>query len=101
MTIYVAEIEGRAIAAFHAETDIEAEEFVDAEWFRDDLMVLEFEGRPLWNGTSEIYVREAVDDERATWDSSRARGILEGEADKNKKDWLAFLVLIVDPTDDD
>jgi hypothetical protein len=80
MTIYVAEIEGRAIAAFNAETDIAAEQFVEAEYFQEDLLVLETDGRSLWDGKSAIHVREAMEEERALWDSSRARAILDASS---------------------
>ena len=38
MMIYVVEIEGRAIVTFPAETDIDAETFVEEEWFKDLMM---------------------------------------------------------------
>ena len=40
MTVYVAEIKGRGIAAFHADNGAEAERLVRDRVFRDDLMVL-------------------------------------------------------------
>ena len=43
MTIYIAEIEGRAIVAFGAENYAEAQDLIAAEWLHDDLAALEFE----------------------------------------------------------
>jgi len=40
MTVYVAEIKGRGIAAFHADNGAEAERLMRDRVFRDDLMVL-------------------------------------------------------------
>ena len=40
MTVYVAEIKGRGIAAFHANNGSDAERLVRDRVFRDDLMVL-------------------------------------------------------------
>ena len=98
MTIYVAEIDGRPIAAFHAELDIAAEDMAEAEWFKRDLMVLEREGKSLWKGTSNIHVREAVDEELATWEASFAKAVLEGEATPDEKDGVFYLVgTLVDP----
>jgi hypothetical protein len=54
MTVYVAEIDGRAIAAFNAENEIQAEGRASSKAFRGDLTVLENEGQPLWNGADEI-----------------------------------------------
>ena len=58
MNVFVAEINGRAIAAFNAENEIHAEGRAASKPFRADLTVLENEGRPLWNGTDEIFVRK-------------------------------------------
>src|SRR5882672_2233515 len=98
MTIYVAEIEGRAVVAFHAETQAEAFHLVREQWFKDDLMVLEFEGKPLWSG-SEIFLREAFGDECGKWEVSRTQARLNGDDDVDD-DWPAFLVPVTDPTDD-
>jgi hypothetical protein len=58
--IFVAEIEGKAIAAFGSVAMIDAEVFFGSGPFHSDLMVLETDdGRPLWDGKSEIFVREA------------------------------------------
>ena len=46
MAIYVAEIKGRGIAAFHADTGPLAELFVRDPAFCDDLMVLAAMGYP-------------------------------------------------------
>ena len=79
MTVYVAEIDGRAVVAFNADNDLEAELEVEDEIFQNDLAVLESSGRPLWDGEAEIHIREADEDERGKFDSSRAKAILEGE----------------------
>jgi hypothetical protein len=103
MTIFVAEIAGRAIAAFHVETPVDARHFGDEELFRADLMVLESGGRPLWDGKSEIRVREAHEEEADAWRSSRARAILAGDilSTDIDDDWLTYLVPVSDPTDSD
>jgi len=76
MTIFVAEIAGRAIAAFHAETPIDARYFGDEELFRADLMVLESGGRPLWDGKSKIHVREAHEEHKAYCRTNGQAGLL-------------------------
>src|SRR4051812_13288650 len=100
MTIYVAEIEGRAIVAFGAENYAEARDLMATEWLHDDLAVLETNGRPLWDGKSELHVREAVEEEHAEWESSWAAALLQGEATADEKDeWVVYLVPVSDPTD--
>src|SRR5688572_14275648 len=100
MTVYVAEIAGRPIVAFQSETKLEAQSMVAADWFRAELSVLESGNRPLWDGHSEIHVREALEDERAQWDSSRAKAILAGEAEEDDEGFLTYLVPVRDPTDE-
>jgi len=102
MTIYVAEIEGRAIIAFAAGTREEAEAFRDEPWLQEDLMVLQSEGRFLWDGESEIFIREATEDERSRCDTAHAKTILAGDDDiPDDDDWYIWLVPdITDVTDE-
>jgi len=65
MTVYVAEINGRGIVAFNTADRDSADQFVDSEPFRADFAVLESEGKPLWNGTDDIFIREAFPGEHA------------------------------------
>src|SRR5437763_16098483 len=67
--------------------------------FRADSTVLENEGRPLWNGTDEIFVRKAFPAEEAQFNASQARAISEKEIDEDD-DWLMFLVPVTDPIGD-
>jgi hypothetical protein len=60
MTVYVAEINGRAIAAFNAENEIQAEVRATSKPFRADLTVLKSEGNSLWNGRDEIFIRRGL-----------------------------------------
>ena len=98
MTVYVAEINGRAIAAFNAENDIQAEGRASSKPFRGDLTVLENGGQPLWNGADRILVRKALPAEEAQFGASQARAIKDKEIDVDD-DWLMFMVPVTDPTD--
>lgn len=100
MTVFVAEIAGKAIAAVNASCTAEADDFLLSEEFEKDLLVLESEGRPLWDGNADIHVRKALPEEEAKWDASRARANLANETvDEENEQWLAFLVPVADPTD--
>ncbi|MBV9828023.1 MAG: hypothetical protein JO001_20510 [Alphaproteobacteria bacterium] len=99
MTIFVAEIDGCAVAAFYAEDNEEACDFIQDETFRGDLMVLENEGHPLWNGESQIQHREALNEERAAWDAARTEAIRDGKISASENDFFIFLVPVVDPID--
>ena len=54
MTVYVAEISGRGIAAFNAVNDADAESYLANKEFLHHLIVFQNQGRPLWDGISEI-----------------------------------------------
>jgi hypothetical protein len=104
MTVYVAEINGQAIAAFDAANDSAAEKLELN--LRDDWMVLESNGASLWDGQAEIFVRKAFSEEDAHWEASRARAILAGEIEQNAEDndfvvHLLYLVPVTDPTDEE
>jgi hypothetical protein len=64
MTVYVADIGGRGVAAFQADSDSDAERLARDRVFRDDLMVLTTGGLPLWDGVSAIEIRQARPGER-------------------------------------
>jgi hypothetical protein len=99
MTVCVAEINGRAVAAFNAENEIQADGRASSKPFRGDLTVLENEGQPLWNGADEILVRKALPAEEAQFGASQARAIKDKEIDVDDH-WLMFLVPVTDPTGD-
>jgi hypothetical protein len=99
MTVYVAQINGRAIAAFNAENEVQAEVRATSKPFRTDLTVLKNEGHPLWNGRDEIFIRKAFPSEESQFEAFQTRAIEDREIDEND-DWLMFLVPVTDPTDD-
>ena len=96
MTVFVATIKGRGIAAFHAANDTAAETRTHDLIFRDDLMVLETDGVPLWDGIANIEIREARPNEVAKWRTSRATAIRQGNIEENDDAWVAFLVALTD-----
>jgi hypothetical protein len=97
MTVYVADIQGRGIAAFHADNGLDAESLVRDRVFRDDLMALATDGVPLWDGMTDIRVRQALPDEEAKWRVSRAKAIRHGNIEEKDDAWVAFLVTLTEP----
>jgi hypothetical protein len=97
MTVYVADIGGRGVAAFQADSDSDAERLARDRVFRDDLMVLATGGLPLWDGVSAIEIRQARPGEAAKWRASRARAISQGNIEGADEAWVAFLVALTDP----
>ena len=91
MTVYVAEISGRGIAAFDATSDADAEVHLADKAFVRDLIVFQHQGRPLWDGVSKIQMRRASPEEAVAWQS----GMVVGDDDR-----FVFLVPVVDPSHD-
>ncbi|MQX02632.1 hypothetical protein [Sinorhizobium meliloti] len=98
LIIYVAEISGRGIAAFDAANDIEAQAQLANRGLLRDLIVLQNEGRALWDGVAEIHVRMATPEETEIWQTSRA-AVQSGE-DSDDEGRHVFLVPVVDPSHD-
>ncbi len=81
MKTYVAEIDGRAIFAFRAFSDVSAQAWLDVHAvMRHRLELLESGGQRIWNGHTEIIARQASADEEMTWSRLRDEAV---EVDAN------------------
>jgi hypothetical protein len=101
MHTYVARIGGNAVLAFRAEDDHQARAIVDDPEgsMQSDLKVLVgAEGKPLWDGKSDIQVREATPEQHAEWEQSRDQAIIDGEIDldagNDPDEWNVYLISI-------
>jgi hypothetical protein len=97
MNTYVATIDGTAVFTFRAMDEEQASAIVEPPEgsLRLDLQVLVgTDGKPLWDGTSAIDVREATAAEHAEWERSRDQAISDGEinldARDNPGDWNVY-----------
>jgi len=102
MAVFVAEINGQGIVAFNQPSADDALTWADDADFRSDLTCLEGEdGRPLWDGRSEIYVREADPHEAEHWKVSFTEARHDGDAE-DAEDWVIYLVPVTElPEEDD
>jgi hypothetical protein len=92
MNIYVAEINGRGIAARNAEDQFAAENYFDSKPFRNSLMTFKNEGQSLWNGNAKILVRNPRPEEVAAFDAAQATAIEIGQLKHKDDPWFYFLV---------
>jgi len=100
MGIYVAEINGRSIAAVNADQIADAESLVTNPAIEIELMVLENQGTPLWDGEAPICVRPAFPKEQEVWRDFQNQVMPQSQTDANGAEpQLCFLVPVVDPTD--
>ena len=115
MRTYVAEINGEAILAFRARDDDHADEEVNGEESEAGGMksvLLEYDradGKPLWDGVTEVVARPANALEDAEWRRARDQAygeategaVIDRDTDDDPDDYVAFLIKISDPADDD
>jgi hypothetical protein len=95
-SLYTVEAHGIPVVVTTADDIQEVEASFDT-WLGQDLLVLEHNGKPLWNGDKEnLQVREANPQEAATWRASSQRAIEDGE-DESEESHLAFLVDVTEP----
>jgi hypothetical protein len=99
--MYTLEINGRGTVVADADSLDEAEAIFLHRDFKSDLMLLETDGAPLWNGKDELVVRRSSPEEEARQESSRAEAKAEGAIDGDDDEWITFLVPVTDPTDDE
>ncbi len=107
MTIYTIEIAGRPTLAFSAENLSAAEGAQKARGgIEGELTVLnDVNGKPLWDGEAELFLREAHEEEREEWDKVIAHAVQEGDPASRQEaeevGYVVFLVPVRDPSDDD
>jgi hypothetical protein len=99
MNTYVAIIGGKAVLTFRAVDDDQAHAMIDDQEasMRSDLKVLvDADGKPLWDGKSTIQVQEATAAQHAEWKKFRDQAISDGEIDLDARDdpdeWNVYLM---------
>lgn len=92
--MFTLEIAGQPIAVISAGTREDAEAWLSDEDFRDDLKTLEYDGRPLWDGTAALSVREASQQEAAEAQDALSE---DDGGDPDEDEFVVFLVAVTDP----
>lgn len=96
--MFTLEISGKPVAVTNASAD-EARELFENGAFKEDLMTLESEGAPLWDGYASLTVRPATPDEAAAFESAATEE--DGEADGLDDEPGPMLMFLVDVTEPD
>lgn len=99
MDYFTIEIGGKAIACFRSENDEDAKHFLEAEDFREDLTILESQGKPVWDGVAPITLRKATAEE-----ASEVEHAYEFDDDPSRTvddEFVVFLIPISDMDDED
>lgn len=91
--MFTLEIAGKAIAITDA-SENEARELFESEAFKDDLMKVESDGAPIWDGFASLTVRPATRAEIAAFETTP---MAEGEHVDEDVPMIMFLVDIDEP----
>jgi PRC-barrel domain protein len=74
MSVFTLEVAGKAVACIDAASPEEARQELDDPWFRDGLLGVAGDDRPVWRGDAEISVRAATPQELALVQSCNESG---------------------------
>jgi|HubBroStandDraft_4_1064222.scaffolds.fasta_scaffold705410_2 hypothetical protein len=95
MTVCAVEINGRGVATFNESSFAAARDFVNTT-FRHDLKAMIHDRKPLWDGSSELFVREAFPEEQEKWKASQVRALARAKISSEQDRRIRFLVLGMD-----
>ncbi|KQV31549.1 hypothetical protein ASC97_19490 [Rhizobium sp. Root1203] len=99
MDYFTIEIGGQAIASFRSENDEDAKHFFQAEDFREDLTILQSQGKPVWDGVAKLNLRKATAEE-----ASEVEHAYEFDDDPERTiddEFVVFLIPISDAADEE
>jgi hypothetical protein len=96
--MFTVEIAGRAIAVTNAD-EAQARELIESEEFREDLTVIQSEGKPIWDGKATLDLRPATPAEEEEFEEADDLDD-EDEADDDEPS-VVFLIDIDDEEDEE
>ena len=76
--MFTLEIDGTAVAVINGD-EATARDLFTCDGFKEDIQAMTSEGRPLWNGKSDLKVRAATQDEIDEFDAAIAADQGEGD----------------------
>ncbi|GLS42896.1 hypothetical protein [Methylobacterium brachythecii] len=116
--MFTLEIDGKAIAVINADEET-ARDLFTCDGFKEDIGTMTSEGKPLWNGTSELKIRASTEDETDEFeqalseddgegdfeadphhDNDKTEAKAAGEADHDDEEDEADIVFLVDLDDE-
>ncbi len=107
--MFTLEIDGTAIAVINGD-EATARDLFTCDGFKEDIRTLTVDGKPIWNGTSELKVRPASQDEIEEFDEAIAADQGDGDYEpdpqhagdgSDDEEDEADIVFLVDIDDED
>ncbi|WP_336487324.1 hypothetical protein [Methylobacterium nigriterrae] len=82
--MFTLEIDGIAVAVINGTEEV-ARDLFTCDGFKEDIQAMTSDGRPLWNGTSELKVRPASEDEVEIFEDALAEDDSEGDFESDPR----------------
>jgi hypothetical protein len=99
--MFTLEISGKPVAVTNASAD-EARELFGSGAFKEDLMTLESEGAPLWDGYASLTIRPATPEETTAFESAATEeNDTPDGLDDEPEPMVLFLVDVTEPDEDE
>jgi hypothetical protein len=99
MDHFTIEIGGNAVACFRSENDEDAKHFFEADDFREDLTILQSQGKAVWDGVAPITLRKATTEEAG--EVEHAYEFDDDPARTIDDEFVVFLIPISDMDEED
>jgi hypothetical protein len=96
--MFTIEIAGWPIAVTNADAS-QARELIDSEEFREDLTLMHSNGKPIWDGTAELVLRKATEDEIEEFED--AEDLDDEEIEDDGDPAVVFLIDIDDEDEEE
>lgn len=77
--MFTLEIDGVAVAVING-TEAVAKDLFTCDGFKEDIQAMKSDGRPLWNGTSELKIRASTEEETEIFEDALAEDDSEEDA---------------------
>jgi len=97
--MFTLEVAGKPIAVTNASED-EAREVFESDAFKEDLMTIESDGAPIWDGFATLNIRPATEDEVKDFEDAPTEDD-GGEPAEEETPLIMFLVDIDEAEEDD
>ena len=96
--MFTLEVAGKPIAVTNASED-EARELFESGAFKEDLIAIESEGAPIWDGFAPLTIRPATREEAKDFEDAPTEE--DGEPSDEATPLIMFLVDVDEPEDDE
>jgi hypothetical protein len=100
MPLFTLDVQGRPVLVFLQQDRDAATELVSST-IAPDLLELEEDGSPVWDGEGELSVRDASPGETSQWEDAFGQALEDGDATEADREGYAVFLIEVDDLEDE